>query len=832
MSYPIDALLPQLLSTLTSNSSVVVQAPPGAGKTTRVPLALLSAPWLGSRKIIMLEPRRVAARAAARFMAASLGERVGETVGYRIRQDSKIGPRTRIEVVTEGILTRKLQDDPALEDYAVVIFDEFHERHLQADLGLAFCLDTQEGLREDLRLIVMSATLDGSAVSELMHKAPVLNSEGRSYPVTIQYQAPIHTFIRDRRGFLNEITQQIIVVLNKEPGSVLVFLPGAGEIRQVLSMLQEANLDQDIILAPLYGLLSPAQQDAAIQPPPAGKRKLVLASALAETSLTIEGIRIVIDSGLMRIPRFDPNTGLTQLVTLPVSQASADQRSGRAGRLEEGICYRMWSHATRLTPHTAAEILDADLTPLLLELSQWGVNDVQKLRWIDLPPPAHIDQARDLLQRLGALDSDGRITAHGKAMAQWGAHPRLAHMMLRAKEIGFGALACKLAAILSERDPLRGDASRECDLQLRIDVIHDAQSRYDIHRGALQQIRDSATQWQRQLRVKPDKLPDDTHLLGVILAYAYPDRIAQRRENSTRYLLSNGRGALLNEDDPLCTQEYIVAAHLDGARESRIYLAAGIHIEDLLKYHADNMTTRSIIEWDDRHACVQARQQQMLGELTIKESPLKHVEPEAMTDALLQGIRLRGLGCLPWDDRSRDLQTRIQFMHEHVDKNWPDVSDQKLMGALEVWLLPYLNNMSRLSHLEKMDMREILLAQLSYDQQRRLDQLAPTHITVPSGSHIRVDYSHFPPVLAVRLQEMFGLMDTPRVVEGRVAVLLHLLSPAQRPVQITQDLAGFWQTSYHDVRKDLKGRYPKHHWPENPLEAQATARAKRKGSNI
>ena len=834
MSLPIDELLPQLVATLEKHPGVVVQAPPGAGKTTRVPLALLPCAWLGKKKIIMLEPRRLAARAAARFMAASLGERVGETVGYRVRLDSKTGPKTRIEVVTEGILTRMLQDDPALENYGVVIFDEFHERNLNSDLGLALCLDAQQGLREDLKLIVMSATLDGAAVATLLQDAPLLTSEGRSYPVAIRHQALNHSFARERRGFLADVAQQIIAALQEEQGSVLVFLPGAGEIRQVYAALQEANLGNDVLLAPLFGQLTSAEQDAAIQPAPAGKRKIVIASAIAETSLTIEGIRLVIDSGLMRIPRFDPNTGLTQLVTLPVSQASADQRCGRAGRLQAGVCYRLWKQGTHLLAHTAAEILDADLAPLLLELAQWGVSDVNALRWIDPPPAPHVAQARDLLQQLGALDHEGRITAHGKAMAEWGAHPRLAHMLLRAKAIGAGALACDVAAILTDRDILRGGAGRESDLQLRVEALRDKArgsniEPREIDQGALRQARETASQWQRQLQVTTKNISEDLHLLGVVLAYAYPDRIGRRRDHSTRYLLSNGRGATLSEGDPLCTEEFIVAASLDGAREARIFLAAGIHREHLLQYHSDIIQTQAMVQWDDRNACVQARAQQRVGEVVLDDVPLPDVDPDAMVSALLEGIRLRGLACLPWSDTARELQARMQFVHEQIDPNWPDVSDATLLASLDSWLQPYLTNMSRLSHLERLDLHNILLAQLSWEQQRRLDQLVPTHITVPSGSRIRVDYTHFPPVLAVRLQEMFGLADTPRIAEGRIAVLLHLLSPAQRPVQITQDLAGFWQTSYHDVKKDLKGRYPKHHWPDNPLAAQATARAKRKG---
>jgi len=843
MPLPIDELLPRLVTTLAEHPSVVVQAPPGAGKTTRVPLELLNAPWLCKKKIIMLEPRRIAARAAARFMATTLGERVGETVGYRVRLDNKTGPKTRIEIVTEGVLTRLLQNDPALDEYGVVIFDEFHERNLHSDLGLALCIDSQQGLREDLKIIVMSATLDGVAVSKLLGDAPMLTSEGRSYPVMIRHLTLNRSFTRERRAFLEDVAQRIRNALKEEPGSVLVFLPGAAEIRLVHATLQEALLDtkgdNEIVLAPLFGKQTSAEQDAAIQPPPVGKRKIVLASAIAETSLTIEGIRIVIDAGLMRIPRLDPNTGLKQLVTVPVSQASADQRCGRAGRLQAGVCYRLWNQGTHLLAQTPAEILDADLAPLLLELARWGVSDVNALRWLDPPPAPHVALARDLLTQLSALDPQGRITAHGRAMAQWAVHPRLSHMMLRAKAIGTGALACEVAAILSDRDILRGIAIRESDLQLRVEALRDRAQGYGIDRGALREARKAAEQWQQRLEVRPDPSSDDLHLLGVVLAYAYPDRIGSRRGNSMRYLLSNGRGAFLIEGDPLCTQEFIVAAHLEGAREARIFLAAGIRREHLLQYHDDNISTHSMVQWDDRNDCVQARAQQRFGALVIDETPLQEVDPEAVIGALLEGIRLRGLSCLPWSEAARALQARIQFMREHLDPDylepehfepkWPDVSDAVLLSTLDTWLKPYLANMSRLSHLERLDLYNILLAQLSWEQTCRLNELLPTHITVPSGSRIQVDYTHFPPVLAVRLQEMFGLADTPRIAEGRITVLLHLLSPAQRPVQITQDLATFWQGSYHEVKKDMKGRYPKHHWPDNPLEAQATKRTKRKG---
>jgi len=860
MTLPIDELLPQLVTTLNKGSCVVVQAPPGAGKTTRVPLALLTCDWLEGKKIIMLEPRRIAARAAARYMATCLGERVGETVGYRVRFDNSTSSKTRIEVVTEGIFARLLQDDPALEKYGVVIFDEFHERNLNSDLGLALCIDSQQGLREDLKIIVMSATLDGAAVSKLLCDAPIITSEGRSYPIVICHHALSNNFARNRRAFLAELTQHIIQVLDEEHGSMLVFLPGAGEIRQVALMLNEilkeglqaAKLTSNILIAPLFGQLTAAEQDAAIQPATEGKRKIVLASAIAETSLTIEGIRIVIDSGLIRIPLFDSNTGMTQLKTLPVSQANADQRCGRAGRLQEGVCYRLWSQSTHLLAHSTAEILDADLAPLILELAQWGVTDVNGLRWIDPPLVPHVAQARDLLQQLGALDSNNRITVHGKAMAEWGTHPRLAHMMLRAKTIDAGVLACEVAAILTERDVLRGSAARESDLHYRIEVLrahinnsqknhnqNNKTSNHDIDKAALRQAQVAAKQWQRQLQLTVNNstvnnsavnnYSGDLKFLGVVLAYAYPDRIGCRRDNSSRYLLSNGRGAILSEGDPLCTEELIVAANLDGAREARIFLAAGLHREHLEPYLGELIQVRSVIHWDDRQACVQARTQQCIGDIVIDDAPLSDVDPDAMADALFEGIQLRGINCLPWHDSTRALQARMQFIHDHIDSNWPNVSDAILLDSLDTWLKPYLNNKSRLSHLERLDLNSIMLSQLSWEQQQRLDQMVPTHINVPSGSSIRVDYTHFPPVLAVRLQEMFGLADTPHIADGKIAVLLHLLSPARRPVQITQDLAGFWQSSYHDVKKDLKGRYPKHLWPDNPLQAQATSKAKRRG---
>ncbi len=828
MPYPVDELLPQLKQTLAQCPNVVLQAPPGAGKTTRVPLALLKADWVGAKKILMLEPRRIAARAAARFMAKSLGENVGQRVGYRVRLDSKIGPKTRIEVVTEGVLTRMLQADPALEDYAVVIFDEFHERNLNSDLGLALCLDAQQGLRDDLRLLIMSATLDGAAIAKFLGDTPILTSKGRSYPVDIVYRPMKASFLRDRRGFMSELTRHILAVLKAEAGSVLIFLPGAGEIRQVQAALQQSELDNNILLAPLFGQLTPAEQDAAIQPVAKDKRKVVLATAIAETSLTIEGIRVVIDCGLMRSPSFDPNTGLTQLMTLTVSQASADQRSGRAGRLQAGVCYRLWSESTHLLPYTNPEIIEADLAPLMLELAQWGVSDVNELSWLDSPPAPHVAQASELLQQLGATNAKGQITEEGKSMAQWGAHPRLAHMMLRGRQLGVGLLACDVAAVLNERDMLRG-RQRQSDLRLRIEALRDRRRSSEIDQGALYQVRETAKQWQRQFKSRPDVNEDDLAMIGVLLAYAYPDRLGRQRDNvGSRFLLSNGRGAMLNEGDMLSTEAFIVVAHLDGTRDARIFLAAGIHREQLLKYHADLLQKRTFVCWDEKKSCVSARRQLCVGKVVIDDETWQDVSSDDIEMALLAGIRAQGLACLPWADASRELQARVVFLHQQFGGAWPNIDDASLLARLDKWLLPYLTGMSRLSHLQRLDLQNILITCLPWELQRQLDELAPTHITVPSGSRIRVDYSNAPPILAVRLQEVFGLVKTPSLAQGKVAVLMHLLSPARHPLQITQDLAGFWRNSYHDVKKDMKGRYPKHHWPDNPLAAQATARVKRK----
>ena len=841
---PVDEVIPELAAALRNGHNAVLQAPPGAGKTTRVPLALLNEAWLSGKRILMLEPRRLAARSAAYYMARQLNENVGDTVGYRVRMDSRVSKGTRIEVLTEGVLTRLLQNDPGLSDVGLVIFDEFHERNLQADLGLTLCVEIRAALRDDLRLLAMSATLAGEPVSALLGNAPVITSTGRSFPVETRYLPP------DMRratgaGFLDHAAIAVERALTQESGSLLVFLPGITEIKRVEQRLREANLGAHTLICPLYGELDQQLQEQAILPAPAGQRKVVLATSIAETSLTIEGIRVVIDSGWSRVPRFDPVSGLTRLTTVNVSQASAEQRRGRAGRLEPGICYRLWSEGAhnKLPDYNRPEILEADLATLALDIAQWGVTDPDKLAWLDPPPAAHYAQARELLQELGALDDKGAITAHGRRMSQLAMHPRLAHMVIMGMELGHGALACDLAALLSERDIIKGE--RDADLHLRLQALRtegpsplalpqrERGSRQEnIDRMACSRVRKQAEQWRRQLRIAEHDTSRIDHT-GVLLAYAYPDRIAQRRPGGEpRYLLANGRGAVFTRHETLSAADYIVAAHLDGAqREARIFLAATISRGEVEEYFADLITTKDFVEWDSRNECVQARRQQRLGALILDDAPLRDADPEAVMQAMLHGIREMGMTCLPWSKGLRAWQQRVQFLHRLEPQQWPDVSDENLLAGLEDWLAPYLNGVTRRGHLANLDLHAALSGRLSWEQQRSLDELAPTHLAVPSGSRIPIDYDNDPPVLAVRLQEMFGLKETPRIAGGRVALLIHLLSPAYRPVQVTQDLAGFWARSYHEVKKDLKGRYPKHYWPDDPLRAQATARAKPRSSS-
>jgi ATP-dependent helicase HrpB len=834
ISLPIDEVLPALREALATRHEAVLEAPPGAGKTTRVPLALLNEAWLAGQTIVMLEPRRLAARAAAERLASELGEKVGETVGYRIRLDSKVGPKTRIEVVTEGILTRRLQDDPALEGVGLLIFDEFHERSLDADLALALSLNGRELLREDqpLKILLMSATLEGERLAGLLDDAPILRSEGRMYPVALRWGRPFQPgeFIEPR------VVQAILEALNDETGSVLVFLPGQAEIRRVHQQLVEVLGDNpQVLLCPLHGELDLAAQRAAIDPAPAGFRKVVLATNIAETSLTIDGVRVVIDAGLARVPRFDPGSGMTRLDTQRISKASATQRAGRAGRLEPGVCYRLWSQDQheQLAAYASAEILSADLTGLALQLGRWGVTPGQ-LVWLDVPPAAAYAQAQDLLDRLGALHGEA-LTRHGQAMAELPAHPRIAHLLLRGQALGLADMACDVAALLGERDILRGAGA---DLHSRLVLLSGEARAARGAQGGVQRARQLARQYRGYLRGKASEQvsdPDHPRWLGALLALAYPDRVAQqRRPGGAEYRLANGRAALFAEADSLMKQAWLVIADLgsrQGQREERIYLAADFDPALFDSVLAEQVRVVDQLDWDEREGVLRAERQRKVGELVLSREPLTGLDETARSQALVNLVRRKGLELLPWTPELRQWQARVALLRQldlagKGESEWPDVSDTALLKNLEHWLMPYLGKVSRLSHFGNLDLSSIVHNLLPWPLPQRLDELAPHHLSVPSGSSIRLDYSEQPPILAVRLQELFGLAETPRIAGGRQVVKLHLLSPARRPVQVTQDLANFWRSTYAEVKKDLKGRYPKHYWPDDPLVAEATARIK------
>jgi ATP-dependent helicase HrpB len=834
-SLPIDDALPALRQALSLRHEAVLEAPPGAGKTTRVPLALLNETWLGEQTILMLEPRRLAARAAAERLASELGEKVGETVGYRIRLESRVGPRTRIEVVTEGILTRRLQDDPSLEGVGLVIFDEFHERSLDADLALALSLNGRELLRDDppLKILLMSATLEGERLSALLHDAPVISSEGRMYPVQTVWGRPFQPgeFIEPR------VVQACLDAIDEQSGSLLVFLPGQAEIRRVHQQLAEAlGTRSDILLCPLHGELDLAAQRAAIEPAPAGTRKVVLATNIAETSLTIDGVRVVVDAGLARVPRFDPGSGMTRLDTQRISRASATQRAGRAGRLEPGVCYRLWSEAQheQLAAYGSAEILQADLAALALQLARWGV-EPEQLQWLDRPPVAAFTQARDLLQRLGALELDGRLSSHGQTMAELPAHPRIAHLLLRGQALGLADMACNVAALLGERDIQRGGGA---DLHSRLALLAGEQRLGRQSQGPVQRVKQLARQYRGYLRGAASTAvsdPEHSRWLGCLLALAYPDRVAQqRRPGGAEYRLANGRAALFSEADALMKHPWLVVADLgsrQGQREERIYLAADFEPQLFDDVLAEQVRNVDYLDWDEREGVMLAERQRRVGALVLSREPLTGLDESARAKALLGLVRRKGLELLPWSPELRQWQARVSLLRaldlaKGDDSQWPDVSDSALLASLEDWLQPYLGKVSRLSHFGQLDLSSIIRNLLPWPLPQRLDEWAPQHLAVPSGSSVRLDYSEIPPVLAVRLQELFGLAHTPSVAQGRQPVLLHLLSPARRPVQVTQDLASFWANTYEQVKKDLKGRYPKHYWPDDPLVAEATARIK------
>lgn len=825
---PIREALPRLRAALATSNRAVLEAPPGAGKTTVVPLDLLAAPWLAGQAVVVLEPRRLAAKAAARRMAHLAREAVGETVGYSVRMERRATARTRVEVITEGLLTRRLQEDPALEGVGALVFDEFHERSLHADLGLALALDAQALLRPDLRLVVMSATLDAARLGNWLG-APVVTSRGRTFPIDVRYLRADETGDRsartgDRLALL--VPRAVRRALEEQAGDVLAFLPGLGEMRRVAERLAlPAGLPAGVAVHLLHGDLPANEHDAALAPAPAGTRKVVLATSIAETSLTIEGVAAVVDGGLARVPRFDARAGLPTLATVPVSVDAADQRAGRAGRTAPGVAYRLWTRADhdRLEAHRAPEILSADLSPLALELALWGT-EAASLRWLDAPPAAALAAARDLLGWLGALGSDGRSTAHGRALAALGLHPRLGHLVLRGHAFGHGATACALAALLSDRDVLpSGDTPRSPDLALRLDALRRAST------PAARRSRDLAAALRRRARV-PDG-PLDASALGLLAALAYPDRIGQR-ESDTRLRLTTGLRVQLAAD-AFPRADFVAVAHLGGAGTlPTVHLAAPLAADDVARVLEGRVQTADVVRFDASSERVLARRQVQAGALVLSDTPLREPPAEAVAGALLAEVQRRGLHVLGWTKEAARLRERLAFLHRHAPEDWPDVSDDALRASLPDWLGPHVGAATSLADIGRASVGAALEAAfVPWNRRADLDRLAPSHVTVPTGSNVALDYSDpDKPVLAVRLQEVFGLVDTPRVLGGRLAVTLHLLSPAHRPAAVTQDLRSFWAAGYFDVRKDLRGRYPRHYWPDDPLVAEPTRRAKPRGT--
>jgi ATP-dependent helicase HrpB len=815
---PIDAVLDDLSRTLQRRNAAVLVAPPGAGKTTRVPLALLDAPWARAKKIIVLEPRRIAARASADRMAKSLGERTGETVGYRVRFGSKVSRSTRIEVVTEGIFARQILDDPELSGVAAVLFDEFHERSLDADLGLALARDAQTGLREDLRLLVMSATLDGARVARLLGDAPVVASEGRAFPVETRYlgrkpDAPLE----------RQMADAIAAALRADPGSVLAFLPGAAEIRRTETFLRERVHDSGIEIVPLFGALDASVQDRAIAPAPKGTRKVVLATSIAETSLTIEGVRIVVDAGLARVPRYEPDIALTRLETVRASRAAVDQRRGRAGRTEPGICYRLWDEpqTASLPAYTQPEILSADLSSLVLVCAQWGVSDPTSLAFLDPPPAPALKEARSLLAELGALDADGRITEEGKRLRALALPPRLARMIVDSAAFDAAGEAAEIAAILTERG-LGGDS---VDLDARRD-----QFRRDRSQRA-SSARDMARRWAAQVASGPKEQKPGELSTGMMLAFAFPDRVARNRGNGS-FVLANGRGAAVEQTSALARVPYIAIGELTGtAATGRILLAAPITQAEIEFHFADHIENADEISFDHGAMALRARRKRTLHAITLSEAPLALSPSFETAKVLADGLVAAGLDRLPWSRAAKQWRDRVMFLRKTEGDTWPDLTDDALAAHREAWLVPVLADKTSLRDLQPGDLSEALMTLLPWDLRARLEREAPTHFEAPTGTMLAIDYeAEQGPTIAVRLQELFGLNTHPSIAKGAVPLVLELLSPAQRPVQVTRDLPGFWRGSYAAVRSDLRGRYPRHPWPEDPAIAMPTRRVKPRGT--
>ncbi len=834
---PIIQVLPEVKSLLQTNTHLVLQAPPGAGKTTALPLALLAEPWLADKKIIMLEPRRLAVRSSASRMAELLGEKVGETIGYQIKMESVQSEATKILIVTEGILTRKLQHDPSLEDIALIIFDEFHERSLHADLSLALSLESQALLREDLKILIMSATLNTSAISQLLNNAPIVQSEGRSYPVDRLYLDP-STPIPSKRELPFYMHKRLLKILEKEAGNILVFLSGVGEIKTIERLLKESKL-KDLYISTLYGNLSKEAQDRAIHAPPKGTRKIVLSTNIAQTSLTIEGIKIVVDSGLQNVAVFNPLSGMNKLERQFISQDSATQRAGRAGRLSAGKAYHLWHKSKILLPHDVPEILSADLTPLILELALWGADGIEEMVWMDTPPPSAVRHAKELLIQLGALDDREIITKHGAAMSRLPLHPRLAHMMLRTKELDLAYEASLLGAVLTEKDFIK---SRSSDIKERVVLLHELNTQQKIHQSI------NIPQAKYLLKIAKRLMPVgsasaekklNTELLGVLLAFAYPDRIAQlRQQNRGTYLLSNGKGANLHPEDELFNSRFLVIADLDAkTTNATIYKAIEITYAQIEEYLVDQIAVENSVNWNEEQERVEVRKIDKLGSITLREMPSSDASEDEIAEVLLEELEALGVDGLYWSKEALSLRERLDFLAFYDDgflrRLNPTLQGSGSFSAylevnMEAWLKPYLMGKRTFKACKGLDLYAILLSLFDYPKQQEIERLAPSKIRVTSGSNISINYANpEQPILAVRLQEMFGTQRTPTILNGRVKLMIHLLSPAKRPMQMTQDLESFWLNTYDEVKKELRGKYKKHYWPDNPLEAQATSRTKK-----
>ena len=827
LNLPINEVLPQVKEELIKSNRLVLQAPPGAGKTTSLPLSLLDAPWLKDKQIIMLEPRRLAVRSSASRMAELLGEKIGETIGYQIKMESVQSSKTKILIVTEGILTRQLQSDPSLENIALVIFDEFHERSLHADLSLALCLESQALLREDLKLLIMSATLNTSAISDLLQGAPLIKSEGRSYPVEDIY-LDVKTPQPSKKELPIFIYNLVQKVLKNEEGNILIFLPGVAEIKKLQEKLNEAKIE-GLYVSALYGSLSKDEQDRAIKAPKNGLRKIVLSTNIAQTSLTIEGIKIVIDSGLQNLSIFNPSSGMNSLKSSFISQDSATQRAGRAGRLSEGKAYHLWHKGKILLAHDTPEILSSDLAPMLLELYAWGTSDISELQWMDLPSTKALDHAKELLLKLGSISKEGKISEHGRQMASFALHPRLAHMMIRAKAMGLSYEASLLSVLISEKD-IYTSSYRSCDMRERVHVLD------DVNRGVSLNSSHINIKWCQYLLKNSKRLEKsipkkiNLEMLGVLLAFAYPERIAQARSSrANTYLLSNARGAFLPKDDELIGADYLVVSELDSRAESAaMYKAAALSKAQIEEHLQELIEDKEVLRWNAQDKKIEARKLRSLDALILEETQMQVPSNEKSAGLLIEAIKELGMDCFAWSKKASSFKERVNFVNHHHKGYFPNLEDKHLLETMHEWLSPYLEDKRSLKDVQELDMYAILSTLCSWEQIQELDKLAPFKMKVPSGSEIIIDYSDLnQPILKVRLQEMFGIKETPTVFGNEVKLMIHLLSPAHRPMQVTQDLENFWKTTYVEVKKELRGKYKRHYWPDDPLSAQATSKTKK-----